>query len=456
MKVVLVRPNYRSYLVTPPLGIGYLASFLKERGHSVRILDGLMSDLSHDGTVERVMSENPDIVGITCLTAFYNECVALSKELKKRGIRVVIGGVHPTFLPAQTLKDSKADFVICGEAELAFAALLEKKFNNKGIRGVYSLKDISEDPKEYAHLQKADIVEDLDDLPFPDWEQMDPRIYPKAPHGTFVRNYPIGILTTTRGCPYECTFCASPAFSNRRIRYRSPENVIKEVQYLVDTFGVKEIHFEDDNITLKKKHIRKICEMLIEKNIQVSWALPNGLRADTVDEPLLQLMKRSGCYYVSYGIESANEQILKNIKKHESLDVIEKAIHLTDKVGIMCQGFFVFGLPGETIETMKETLAFAKRVPLSRASFLCLDVIPGSELWTELQGQFEPDWSKNSYNEPEWVPDTLTKEELMTFQTKAFRQFFLRPKSLYSLIRYVKPEQIKFILKRLKGYRMVK
>jgi len=450
MKIVLVRPNYNSHIITPPLGLGYLSSYLKKHGIDTKIIDGLRDNLSQDYIINQIIKEKPNAVSITCLTAFYNEVVRLSREVKKLGLTCIIGGVHPTVLPYQSLVDTKADYVICGEGEKALLGLASNNFINNGIKGVYSLENLNSND-----ASKADIVENLDEIPFPDWDQIDPRTYPKAPHGAIAKNFPIGIITSSRGCPYECTFCASPSFYNRKIRYRSPENVVNEIKYLVYKFGVKEIHFEDDNLTLKRDHIEKICNLIIENSLKISWACPNGIRADKVDKELIELMIKSGCYCFAYGIESANPDILRNIKKRETIDVIEKSIKIATKAGISCQGFFIFGLPGETEKTIEESINFAIKSKLSRAQFLILDVLPGSELWKTLDGKFVPDWNKNSYKEPEWLPEGLTKKQLMKAQSKAFTSFYLRPKTFLSLAKSVKPDQIKFLLKRLTEYRII-
>lgn len=451
MKMVLIRPNYESHIITPPLGIGYLSSYLKKNGVESVIIDGLRDKLSPEDILNKILLEKPDAVGITCLTAFYNEVVNLAKLLKKSNIRCVIGGVHPTFMPQETLSDSGADFIVCGEGELALLRLAQNNFVNGNIQGVYSSGDL----KDFSAITKAEKIENLNDLPFPDWEQIDPNSYPRAPHGAVVKNFPIGIIMTSRGCPYECAFCASPKFYNRSIRFRTPANVVDEIRYLVNRFGIKEVHFEDDNLTLRREHIAEICNLMIENNIKVSWACPNGIRADRVDRELLDLMVKAGCYYFSYGVESANPQILQNIKKRETIESIGKAIDMAAEKGISCQGFFIFGLPGETRKTIKESIDFAKKSKLSRAQFLILDVLPGSELWDTLKGKFVPRYGKESYREPEWIPDNLSREELLRAQSAAFRQFYFRPKIFLAMLKFVNWKQIGYLIKRFADYRIL-
>jgi len=451
-KVVLVRPNYDSHIITPPLGLGYLASYLQQHGIDARIIDALRDGVAEDALVEQIASERPDLVGITCLTAFYHEAVRLCRRLKDRGMRVVIGGVHPTFLPYETLEDSGAAYVVRGEGETALLDLLESGFAYEAIPGVYTLDDAR---MGKAPDQKAAWCTDLDALPFPDWRQIDPRTYPKAPHGAIVKGFPIGVVTSTRGCPHACTFCASPQFYERRLRFRSPENVVDEVQLLVEQFGVKEIHFEDDNLTFKRSHVEGICDLILQRGIKVRWACPNGIRADRVDEALVKLMKRAGCYCFAYGIESANPQILRNIRKSETIETMRRAIDIAAEAGIACQGFFVFGLPGETPETIQETIQFAVKSRLARAQFLILDVIPGSALWETLKGRFEPNWGKNSFKEPEWLPEGLTREMLKAAQSRAFRKFYSRPGRFLRLAASIKPAQLKYLLHRLADYRLL-
>ena len=454
MKIVLVRPNFDGHTISPPLGLGYLSSYLKKQGVEAVIIDGLRENLGLDKIVERILSERPDAVGISCVTAYYKEVVALSRELKRNKLRVIVGGFHPTFLPYETLVDSKADFVICGEAEIALAKLAKKKFVNTDIKGVYSLRNLS---AKTRRVEKAEIVERLDELPFPDWAQMDPREYPIAVHGLFVKNYPVGVIVSSRGCPCECSFCANPSFYDRKIRFRSPENVVSEIKYLVENFGVREIHFEDDNFACNKEHAKRICELIIKNKLEISWACPNGFRADTMDEELLRLMKRSGCYYIALGIESADETVLKNVKKRESVSVMRRAIEIAERVGIPCQGFFIFGLPGETERTIKKTIDFALGSGLSRAQFQTFDVLPGSWLWEELKGRIEPNLDKKRFREPEYVyvRKGLSPEKLISAQRAAFWRFYSRPRIFWGMIRMMRPRQLRFLIKRIFESRVI-
>jgi len=439
LKIILTRPNYHSHLITPPLGLGYLSSYLKSQGHWTKVIDGLNLNFSNEKIA--ALCQEADLVGISVLSAYLAETIAFIRVLKANKKKVVIGGPHVTALGQDALCQTGADYAICFEGEYSFASLAENIANNK----------------KNERLNQTGFIDNLDLLPFPDWEEINPRLYQKAPHGGLIKNFPAAPIVTTRGCPYECAFCASPKLWERRIRFRSPENTVEEIEHLVKKFGVKEIHFEDDNLTLKKEHVIKICELLIAKKLKISWATPNGVRADKLDREILKLMRQSGCYFTAFGIESANQQILGNIKKSIELESISKAISIANKEGIITQGFFIFGLPGETKETMRETINFAKKSGLRRAQFLLLDVLPGSELWDKLKSSRCAQLTEaKSYQDVTWVPEGLKREDLFRAQSRAFREFFFRPKQLYTLLKHFKLSQISFVLRRASDFRMFK
>ncbi len=446
MKVILTRPNYHSHLITPQLGMGYISSYLKANGIETEIIDGLNLSLTNAEIADRCASA--DLVGINCLSDYYPKVVELSHILKDRGHIVVIGGPHASVLPMETLAGTGADCVVVGEGEQTMLELVEALEGKRSLTTIQGL--VTRGAQTFT---KRPYLPDLDALPFPDWSQMNPRTYKKAPHGGFVKKFPVAPITSTRGCPYECTFCASPDIWGRRIRYRSPKNVVDEIELLVKGYGVKEIHFEDDNLTLKRSHVEGICELILERKINVSWATPNGIRVDTIDEKLLRLMKKSGCYFIAFGIESGNESILKKIKKETDLATITHAVHEAKKVGLMTQGFFIFGLPGETERTVANSIEYAKSIPLDKAQFLLLDVLPGSQIWKDNKARsLNSDSSKRSYQEVTWVPEGITREALEKAPSRAFKSFFMRPRQLLCVLRFIKPSQIGFVIRRMADF----
>lgn len=448
MKITLVRPDYYTHLITPQIALGYLSSYLKRNSFDVMIIDALNLNLSMDGTVNRCL--DADLVGISCLSDYFEEVVRLSKALKRKKKIVVLGGPHVSVLPELSLERTGADYAIIGEGEQTFlelATAIRDSLPTHNIPGVFSLGT--------EEFTKRELIGDLDAVPFPDWRQMDPRQYKKAPHGGVIKKFPVAPIISSRGCAFECTFCSTPRLWDRKIRFRSPKNVVDEIEYLVNNFGVKEIHFEDDNLTLKKPHVIGICEEILRRDIKIYWAMPNGTRADTIDHALLQLMKKSGCYAIAFGIESASKHILENVKKGIDLKIITEAIDMAHKEGIMTQGFFIFGLPGETKETIHETIEYARKAPLDKAQFLLLDVLPGSALWDTLSGKFQVNWIKRSYQQVSWLPDNLSKEFLQKVPSIAFRRFFCCPKRFLKMCALIKPGQLKYVLRRIYDFGIV-
>ncbi len=219
MKVLLIRPNHPTYFITPALGIGYLSACFKKAGIESVIVDGVKDNLSEDAIISKVNEEKPEWIGITCMSAYFNETKSLSLRLKDMNYKVIIGGQHPTFMPYMTLVETKCDYVICGEGEISIVQLVQQG-NNEEIKGVYSLNELKD---ENTPFEKSEIYQNLDDIPFPDWEQMDPRTYAHAPMGMVVKGYPVAVMMSSRGCPYGCVYCAGGKFYDRKVRFRSAE-----------------------------------------------------------------------------------------------------------------------------------------------------------------------------------------------------------------------------------------
>jgi len=445
MKIALIKPNNLTPAFVYPLGLGYMSSCLKQNNINSIIIDAAADNLSDRQIIGILKKENINTVGISCLTADYNQVARLSQALKKEGFKVIVGGIHPTFLPYETLVDTKADFVICGEGETAFTKLALNNFLNNGIKGVYSLDNLksAQDSVEFA-----EIIENLDEIPFPSWEDVNFKKYDLRPFGQIHKKTPIGSIITSRGCSGNCMFCASPKFSQRRVRFRSVKNIISEIKELVNVYGVKEIKFLDDNIALNKKFILELCGALIESKLNVCWSCPNGVRADSLDEEIIAAMKRSGCYSFSVGIENASPEILKNMQKQKTIGQITKTINLAHKHKIAVNGSFIFGLPGETKETMQKTLDFALKSNLAFATFSIYQVLPGSELWDRLNWKLDKNNLDNPYSTPTYISEALTAKDLVKFHKKAYLKFYLRLKILLKLLPFIKLGTMRHFFKR--------
>lgn len=450
MKIVLIQPWFDTSLFVPPLGLGYISSFLKKYNQEVYIIDGVRDNLSCYNTLDKVKEINPDVVGISCLSPYFKNAKELATLIKKEGFTIVMGGVHPTFMPYSTLIETQADFVICGEGELAWKELALSNFKNPtAIQGVYDKYSFKSEPENHLFAQ---IIENLDDLPFPDWEELKLNLYKHAPMGQIAKKFPIAPIMTSRGCIYGCTFCASPNFYQRKIRYRSAENVISEIKFLKQNYGIKEWQTLDDNLIYDKDFAYKLCNLLISEKINLPWTCQNGLRADKLDEEIAELMYKSGCYMVAIGVESSNPQILKNIRKGETIEQISNAIKVAHNAGMEVQGNFILGLPGETKETMEETIKYTKSSKVKRANINILQLFPGSQLYKDLKGQFDIEYEDAAANKPAYHNENVSKEDIEKALQKAVREFWLRPKIFFNTLKYIKYDQISLVLKRLIQY----
>ena len=449
MKIVLIRPYYNCFIFSPALGLGYLASVMKKYGAEVKIIDALCFGLDNAKVIKLIKEESPDLVGISCTSYFYHETIDLSKKLKNEGLKVFIGGLHPSFLPYSTLKDSEADFVMCGEGENASAELVKNNLNYKGIQGLYSIDDLKSDKDEILFAKQE---ENLDEIPWPDWEQLCLNSLPQAPHGVVAKAFPIATIMTSRGCPYCCTFCASASFYGKRVRFRSVDDILDEAECLKTRFNVKEIQIIDDNLALNKEFLLEFCQKYIDRKIKLPWSCPNGLRADKLDEDICNMLKKAGCYYVAVGIETGDSEILKSIKKSETLEDIERGINCLHKAGIIIQGNFILGHHGETRKSIQNTIDFIFRLPIDRLSVEILELLPGSELWKKLYGSFIPNFTATSAKVPNIENEEISKEELCEILKKINFRFYSRPQKLFQLLRFLKPKQIGYIYKRMRDY----
>ncbi|MDR3243703.1 MAG: B12-binding domain-containing radical SAM protein [Elusimicrobiota bacterium] len=452
-QIALIRSrgkNATNDVIIPQLGLGYLSAYLKKYDYEPLIIDAMRDKIDEYKIVQIMRENNIEIAGLSCLSAYYDEVMELSRLLKENNIKVIIGGVHPTFLPYQTLVDSKADFVVCGEGEIPLLSLLENNMSNildgggYSIKGVYSLSQLKDASTPF---EKADIVDNLDDLPFPDWAQIDPNDYPQHAVGEAGRKFPVAHIMSSRGCSFSCKFCSNYIFYDRRTRLRSAENVIAEMQYLIENFKVKEIHFADDNTIMDVDRMKKICNLMIEKKFNIGW-IANGIRANLISEDLIKLMKKAGCYFCGVGVESANEKILQNVNKRESIKTIYKAIQVIKEGGIMCGGFFILGLPGETKETMKESIDFALNSGLDRANFTILSLTPGSDFHKELSGSAKKGSQGYTQTKVEWVPEGLTEQDISKAHRYAFLRFYLRGKIIISILKEYPLSRLPHLFKR--------
>jgi len=411
----------------PPMGIAYISSYLKKNNHSVKVID--LNLLKHPFKQIRriIQKEKPKFAGISYMTPSLKQVKKIAQLVKDvdKNIKVVVGGPHPSALPKQTIRTNEIDFVICGEGEKTMLDLLEKRDYNK-IGGLAYKKD----KKIIINLPRQQI-NDLDSLPFPDYEGLKiNKTYLRYGSAFFLHK--VGIITS-RGCPYKCTFCAEKII-HKKIRVRSVKNVVDEIECLYTKYGIERFEFYDELFTLYRNRAIKICKEIIKRKLNIKWIINS--RVDNVDEELLKIMKSAGCHYIIYGIESGNQEILNKIKKEISISQIKNTIRTTKKVGLKTYGLFIMGFPYETDNTIRETINLAKELPLDYATFNLLIPLPGTEIFELTEKGQGIKFLSGNLDESKAVGytnielPTVSRKKLIEYQKRAYKEFYLRPRFL--------------------------
>ena len=436
MNTLLIYPPGKTSFITPPLGLMYLGAYLKKAGHVPEILDFLLNKFDEDLLFEKV--KKAELIGISAVTPLIANAIKLANLIKDKFPEkiIVLGGPHPTLLPKETLDSCKnIDYIVKGEGEERLNWLieyLEGKRSKENLDGIYFKKNGGT-----IDLPQKSRLENLDLLLFPARELVPIEKYSKFLES---RKKPATTIITSRGCPYQCNFCFRGVFGNKW-RFRSPENVVAEMEILIRKYGAKEIRLWDDTFNADTERVKEICRLIIKKKLKFSWTCLG--RVNKADEEMFRLMRKAGCWQISYGIESGNEEILKSLNKGISKKMVEEAIKKTTDAGIQALGFFILGLPGETEITMRETIDFAKSLPLSVANFTIATPYPGTKLWFEAEKRgFLKDvsYDKLLVNLPDklfYVPEGLTAKKVQEYETKAYREFYRNPIFILRQLRQV-------------------
>jgi anaerobic magnesium-protoporphyrin IX monomethyl ester cyclase len=433
----------------PPLGLCNLAAVVRKAGIEISVIDAPAAKLGVKETFEIVRKFDPDLIGITAVTISINNAARLAQYIKEMNPQytIVLGGPHVTAAARETLsRFPQFDFAVMGEGEDTLLELVAGSGKNLNVEKVQGL----------AFRRNGDIVfspprpfiENLDKLPLPGWDLLPD--FPKAYSQSAMRSHrlPSACLITSRGCYGRCTFCDTACFG-RRIRNHSAEYVIAMIKDLIDRYHVKDISFYDDNFIAFPQRISKICEMITDEKLNITWSCDSRIDAVQSFEQL-QMLKKAGCWQICYGIESGNQKILNEVKKNISLERIKQVVEWTDKAGIYVKGFFMMGLPLETEETIRETINFAKELPLTNAHVTFTTPLPGSELYNTASryGVFDNDWSKMNMWTPVFIPYGVSEELLQKSKKKFFRKFYLRPTIIFSYLKTIRqPRQLWSLVK---------
>lgn len=442
MKVLLVKPYNQSDHIQPSIGLGYLATAIRKSGHSVNILDCIKDNITLDKLPRLLKKLRPDVLGLQCYTfdlPYIRQALRIAKEADK-DIVTIAGGPHPSALPEDMMrKEPDLDYLFVGEAETGLPLLLNAV--STGDKQLSRIPGLVRRENGEIKMNQRTVEEDLDKLGQPSWDLIHPERYPEAQHGAFFKQFPIAPIMVTRGCPYPCTFCAGSIVSGKKIRRRSIDNVLDEIITLKRDFGIKEFHIVDDNFTMDTAYAKEFLKRLIALDLGMTWAVPNGVRMDTLDEEMLKLMKEAGLYLISLGIESGSDEVLRSMKKGITTSKIRRHVKMIHDAKIDMAGFFILGFPGETAETIKQTIKFSTRLPIKRANFFTYLPFPGTESYASLNAGGElkdVDWESFYFTNAAYSPRGITRKELKDLHRAAFAKFYLRPHIILYQIRSVK------------------
>jgi radical SAM superfamily enzyme YgiQ (UPF0313 family) len=399
---------------------------LRRHGYEVGAVDAEARNLAPSQIVDLLRQGGYGVLGVSTTTVSFHRATELAATVKRAlpGIPIVVGGPHVSSQPSHPLQFEAFDYAIRNEGEETLREtleMLETGSDPSAVAGLIYRRDgrsVVNPPRPY--------IADLDSLPFPAYDLIpDLGVYTPPPFN--YKRRPVANVITSRGCPNQCTFCENTTFG-RTIRMRSAEGIVDEIETLINRYGVKEIAFVDDTFTVRPKRVYEIFEAAARRGLRFSWTCMS--RVNTVDEELLRYMRDNGCWYVSFGIESGDERILKEIRKNIRLEDVRRVVETCARLGIWTKGFFIVGHPGESVETIEKTIGFARELKLDHVVVTLNTPMPGTyqHLHAHEFGQLDvSSWTKFNYWQPVFVPAGMSRELILRKHAEFLRRFYLRP-----------------------------
>jgi len=442
MKVLLVNPitgERGMFAATPNLGLGYLATALRKEGIGIDVWDGMKKDMTRKKLEERLKKLDYDAIGVqvyTCSVEEAQQTLTMVKSLNPEIVRIV-GGAHISGDSDNAMNQLDADFGFRGEAEIGLPQLLkditgEEKKEFKDIHHLIW--------RENGKICKNELlpIKDVTALGLPSWDLINPNEYPNAPIGAFVKSFPLATISCSRGCPHQCTYCANKLIMGRGLRARSKESIIEELDLLYNKYGVREYQIIDDTFTSKRSLAEGVCNEILNRGWKLNITFPNGVRVESLDEELLKLLERAGCYSIGMAIESGSQRIVDHMKRRQNLEMVKQKVELVARTTkIRMTGFFIVGYPAEEREDILKTIKLARELPLKRAQFTIWIPVPGSEMTETLKKEGKLNIKNLSgvvLNQINYVPEKLTEDELQKLLRRAYFEFYFRPKIIFGLL----------------------
>lgn len=442
MKVMLIDTPYKMlygplkevFSKYPPYGLMQISSVLKNNGFEVKVLDPEILNYDHNSLRREIIKFDPQILGISCMTSNLLLAYDIAKMAKiiNPDMFVILGGYHASALPTQTLKECQyLDAVCIGEGEYTFLELA-RKLPLKNIRGL-----VFRNGSYVVKTPPRPLIENLDALPFPDFESVPLKKY--RPHIHKVKKRSSTVILTSKGCPYSCYFCASHVVNQRRCRFHSVNRVLGMFSKLIE-MGFTYFRVIDDEFVLSGKRIKQICELISKNKLDIVWDC--NARVSNVNREVLAKMRKAGCEMITYGCESGNPSVLKKIRKGITIEQIRKAVKLTHELGIEASASWMLGHPWDTVKTVNDTIKLAKSLNsyITHHYFNFATPLPGTLFWeiAKRVGRCSRDWSIYQYqNIPPYIPPRLSESSLLKFMSLAHREVMLSKDFIFNRIKRV-------------------
>lgn len=419
------RASSFQYLLLP-VSLISIAAILKKKKFKVRVIDAIADKMDWQNLADRIKKFSPRMIILNVSTVTFNSDMHIARKIREilPDIHLSAIGVHVTALPEEALK-SEIDSVIRREPEetaIKLAWAIKNKIQLKKILGISYKKN-----GRFYHNKDRPWIENLDELPFPARELVENEKYLMA-----MSKIPHTVLVSSRGCDQNCIFCTARQYYGNKLRLRSAKNVADEMEMVKNKFGIKYITMWSDTFTLDRDFVIELCREVLERGLKIKWMCNS--RVDTIDEEMLVFMEKAGCIGIAFGVESGVQSILDRAGKKIRVSQIKKAFALMKKTRIESLAHFILGLPGETKETIKETVKFAKKIDPDYAQFYCAVPFPGTPLRTlaKQKGWIASDnWRDYEINQAVLETKNLSRRDLEKARQKAYLSFYLRPGYIY-------------------------
>lgn len=419
--------------IMPPLGLASIAAYLEREGVAVDIIDCYARPDSDVLIADYIREKRPAYIGLSCTTSSFHDGVRIADLAKKvePSIRAVFGGVHVSSMREKVLEDfSVVDLVVVGEGEQTLAELIKAGgAEPSAIEGII-YRD-GDDQVIFNGFRKTFL--DLDTLPFPAYEKL--AGYPDA-YMLPIFNYPKAPNTScisSRGCPYACSYCDRSVF-RRSFRYNSAEYLYKHLRYLNERFGIRHINFYDDQFTFNRQRVEDFTAMMIDRPLGMTFNC--AVRAEHIDLELLRLMKKAGCWMISLGIETGDEDLLAQHRQNADLAMLADKIRMIKKAGIRTKGLLMMGLPGESEQSIQKSMDYVFSLPIDDFNLAKFTPFPGSPIHENIHqlGDFVENWEKMDCMTFQFIPSGMTRERLEELFIRYYKTHYMRPKVLLGYV----------------------